>query len=60
MAAYSVPGKLGQKPIFLKSEACRLFSRDSGINIGDGDSTYLYGMSKMTVSNESKDFYKYN
>lgn len=36
-----------------------MICRDSGLNIGEADVRYCFGMSKMTVVNEKKDFKYY-
>ena len=45
---------------FGKAEALKLFTRDSTIGLGDSETTYFYGMSKMTVANEKKNYPKYD
>ena len=50
----------GIKKWFSKKDALRLFTRESTMGLGDGETTYFYGMSKMTVADEVKDYKKYD
>ena len=59
MSQYST-SRSGRKPIFGKAEVMKLFTRDSNLSLGDGETTFFYGMSKMTVVNEKNDYARYN
>ena len=58
MAFYSNV-RAGRKVVLGKAEVIRLFTRDTNL-IGDSETLFFYGMSKMTVVNEKADFMRYN
>ena len=45
-----------RKNYFSKSDALNMVTKHSSAGLGDKETTYCYGMSKMTVTNEVKNY----